>query len=75
MALEERPEGMTDKEWASLEKRACAATRGCLADEVLYSILEEKMPKELWSKLHAMYMGQNIHNKLMLKKQLYSLRI
>ncbi len=43
--LEDRPEGMTEKEWFSLEKRACAAIRGCLADSALYSVLEEKTPK------------------------------
>ena len=66
---------MTDREWASLEKRAYAAIRGCLVDAALYNVLEEKMLKGLWSKLHAMYMGQNMCNKLIWKKQLYSLRM
>ena len=53
VALEERLEGMTDREWSSLKKRACVAIRGCLADVALYSVLEEKTPKGLWSKLHV----------------------
>ena len=68
LALEERPKGMTDREWSSLGKRACAAIRGCLADATFYSILEEKTLKGLWSKLHFMYMRKNMCNKLMLKK-------
>ena len=47
LALEDRPDGMTDKQWISLEKKACSTIRGCLADLVLYSVLEEKTPKGL----------------------------
>ena len=47
LALEDRPEEITDKEWVSLEKRACAMIRACLVDEVLYGVLEERTPKEL----------------------------
>ena len=75
LALEDRPGGMNDKEWMSLEKRACAMIRACLADEILYGVLEEKTSKGLWSRLHTMYMGKNMCNKLVLKKQLYSLRM
>ena len=66
--LKDRPEGMMDKQWILLEKRVCAAIRGCLANSALYSMLEEKTPKGLWSKLHTMYMKKNMSNKLMLKK-------
>ena len=75
LALEERSDGITDKQWISMEKKACAAIRGCLADSALYSVLEEKTPKGLWMKLHTLYMGKNMCNKLMLKKRLYSLRM
>ena len=33
-------EEMNDKQWISLEKKACAMIRACLADEVLYGMLE-----------------------------------
>ena len=49
--------------------------RGCLANAVLYLVLEERTPKGLWLKLHTMYMKKNMCNKLMLKKRLYSLRM
>ena len=75
VALEERSEGMMDTKWSSLENRACSAIRGCLADAALYSILEEKMLKDLWSKLHSLYIGKNMCNKLMLKKRLHNLRM
>ena len=47
----------------------------CLTDAALYSVLEERISKGLWSKLHTMYMRKNICNKLMLKKRLYSLQM
>lgn len=46
----------------------------CLADEVPYGILEERSSRSLWLRLR-MYMGKNLCNKLMLKNQLYSLRM
>ena len=67
-ALEERSDGMLDRQWMSLEKRACAAIRGFSADAALYLVLEEKTPKGLWSKLHTLYITKNMCNKLMLKK-------
>ena len=41
LALEDWSEGMDDKQWMSLEKRACAAIRACLTDEILNGVLEE----------------------------------
>ena len=67
-ALEEKPDGMSDKQWFSLEKKACAMIRGCLSDATLYLVIEERTPKGLWSKLHTLYMRKNMCNKLMLKK-------
>ena len=66
--LEESPQDMTDRQWSSLEKRACSMIRDCLVDSVLYGVLEERSPKGLWSRLHTMYMGKNMCNKLILKK-------
>ena len=73
--MEEKPEGMTDRQWKSLDKKACFVIKGCLADTVLYLVLEKRTIKGLWLKLHTMYMKKNMCNKLMLKKRLYSLRM
>ena len=59
----------------SLEKKACAMIRGCFSDATLYSMIEERTQKGLWSKLHTFYMEKNMCNKLMLKKRFYSLRM
>ena len=52
--LEEKLEGMMDRQWMSLEKKACSVIRGCLVDVALYSVLEKRTSKGLWSKLHTM---------------------
>lgn len=59
---------MTNRQWVSLEKRACAMIRACQADEEVYGIFEERSPRDLWSRLHMLYIGKNICNKLMLNK-------
>ena len=56
-------------------KKAYSVIRGCLANAALYSILEKRTPRGLWSKLQTMYIEKNMYNKLMLKKKLYSLRM
>ena len=73
LTLKEKLEGMTNRQWMSREKKACSVIRRCLADVTLYSVLEERTPKDLWSKLHTIYMDKNMCNKLMLKKRLYNL--
>ena len=75
LTFEDMSEEMNDKQWESLEKRECATIRACLADEVLYGMLEERSPRGLWSRLYILYIGKNMCNKLMLKKQFYNLRM
>ena len=45
----------------------------CLVDEVMYNVMDEKMPTGLWSRLEILYMMKSISYKLYLKKQLYGL--
>ena len=47
VALEKKPEEMLERDWLSLEKKACAVIKECLADLSLYSVLDEKKPKGL----------------------------
>jgi len=47
----------------------------CLADEVMYNMMDEEMTKKLWSRLEILYMTKSLSNKLYLKKQLYGLHM
>ena len=69
---DDNPEAV--KEFQAIAKWLVAThERGYLVNVALYSVLEERTLKELWSKLHTLYIGKNICNKLMLKKRLYNL--
>ena len=49
--LEKKPKGMSNRQWMSLEKKACSVIRECLMCVALYSMLEEKTSKGLWVKV------------------------
>jgi hypothetical protein len=66
---------MTDEDWEDLDARALNTIRLCLADEVLFSIVEETKTKGLWTKPESLYMTTNLSNIIFLKRQLYSLRM
>ncbi|KAE8662818.1 hypothetical protein F3Y22_tig00113124pilonHSYRG00138 [Hibiscus syriacus] len=45
-----------------------------LSDEVLSSIEEKKTAKEIWDHLTKLYEATSLHNKIFLKRKLYTLR-
>ena len=65
---------MTDSNWEDLEARALSTIRLCLANEVLFNIVEETSTTSLWGKLETLYMTKLLTNKIYLKIQLYSLQ-
>ena len=50
---------MIDDEWEDLDAKALSTIRLCLADDVLFNIVEEKSAASLWSKLPSMYMTKS----------------
>ena len=70
-----RPPSMTEDEWDEMDDRALSAIRLCLADDVLFNIVSEKTATGLWSKLEKLYMTKSLTNRILLKLQLYSLRM
>ena len=53
--------------------KAACTIKLCLAQEVVYNVMDEKMTTRLWSRLEMLYMTKSLSNKLYLKKQLYGL--
>ncbi|KAK8588894.1 hypothetical protein V6N12_023306 [Hibiscus sabdariffa] len=75
-AINERPTDFTDNnKWNEMDKDAIAGLHLALADEVLSSIEEEKITKEIWDHLKKLYKAKSLHNKIFLKRKLYSLRM
>ena len=46
-----------------------------LTDEVLSSVAEKKTAKEIWETLTKLYESKSLHNKIFLKRRLYTLRM
>ena len=70
-----QPYNITDNEWAEMDERAISAIRLCLADDVLFNIVSETTAAGLWTKPEKLYMTKSLTNRILLKRQLYSLRM
>lgn len=70
-----QPFAMTDDEWSDIDDRALSDIRLCLADDVLFNIVSEIIAAGLWTKLEKLYMTKSLTNRILLKGQLYSLRM
>ncbi|GJS42643.1 gag-pol polyprotein [Tanacetum coccineum] len=75
-AIGERPAEVTDdSKWDEMDGNAIANLHVALADGVLSSIEEKKSAKEIWDHLARLYEARSIHNKKILKRRLYALRM
>ena len=48
--------GMSDEDWEKLDLKAANTIQLCLADEVIYNVMDEEMVTSLWSRLETLYM-------------------
>ena len=55
--------------------RVRSTIRKCLANEVMYHVMDEESPVAIWLKLESQYMLKSLTNKLLLKKKLYGLKM
>jgi len=74
-AIEGRPIGITDEKWKEMDDNVVANLHLALADSVLSSIAEKKTAKEIWDALTKLYEVKSLHNKIFLKRRLYTLRM
>ena len=58
-----------------MDENAIANLHLALADVVLSSIEEKKKAKEIWDHLTKLYEAKSLHNKIFLKRKLYTLRM
>ncbi|KAE8685043.1 hypothetical protein F3Y22_tig00111101pilonHSYRG00028 [Hibiscus syriacus] len=75
-AINEMPVDFADDiKWNEMDGNAIANFHLALADEVLSSIEEKKTAKEICDHLTKLYEATSLHNKIFLKRKLYTLRI
>jgi hypothetical protein len=48
---EEKPTKVDDDEWEEMQTQACAMMRLCLADQIMYHVMDESSPKKIGDKL------------------------
>ncbi|KAE8718737.1 hypothetical protein F3Y22_tig00109992pilonHSYRG00051 [Hibiscus syriacus] len=75
-AISERPMDFADdSKWIKMDGNAMANFHLALADKVLSRIEENKTAKEIWDHLTKLYEATSLHNKIFLKRKLYTLRM
>ncbi|KAH9725713.1 hypothetical protein KPL70_007982 [Citrus sinensis] len=74
-AIGERPMEITDDKWNEVDGNAISDLHLALADGVLSSMAEKNTAKEIWDTLTKLYEAKSLHNKIFLKRKLYTLRM
>ena len=62
-------------DWKDLEAKVVATIRLCLANGVMYHVMDEESLTTIWLKLESRYMSKSLTNKLYLKQNLYGLKM
>ena len=70
-----KPEKVDDDKWEEMQAQACATIRLCLSDQIMYHVMEETSPKEIWDKLASQFMSKTVTQKLYLKQKLFGLKM
>ncbi|GMI75752.1 hypothetical protein HRI_001244500 [Hibiscus trionum] len=52
-----KPASMEDEDWEELQQRATGTIRLCLADDIMYHVMDLTSPREIWSKLESQFMS------------------
>ena len=72
-AIEEKTIGIFDDKWKEMDGNIIANLHLAIVDSMLSSILEKKIAKEIWDALTKLYDAKSLHDKIFLKRTLYSL--
>ena len=68
-------ETMTNNEWEELNMKAMSTIQLCLADELMYDVMDDVSTALVRLKLESWYMSKSLTNKLNLKRKLYELKM
>ena len=70
-----KPYDMSNEDYNEIDEKTLSVIRLCLVDDVLFNIVSETIAAGLWTKLESMYMTKSLTNKILLKRQLFTLRM
>ncbi|VFQ87479.1 unnamed protein product [Cuscuta campestris] len=75
VVLGDKPEKMSDADWASLDRKAMSVIRLSLTNNVAFNILKEKTAKGIMEALSNMYEKPSAANKVFLIRELVNTRM
>ena len=55
--------------------KAVSTIRLCLANELMYDVMDDVSTAVIWLRLESRYMSKSLTNKLNLKRKLYELKM
>lgn len=72
---DEKPSEMKESDWSTIQKKAVSTIRLALAPQIKVTVLKETSPKKLWDTLESKFASKTLTNRLMMKMDLYSLKM
>ena len=66
---------ITNDKWNEINGYTFADLHLALTDRVLSSVAEKKTAKEIWDTFIKLYEAKSLHNKIFLKRRLYTLQM
>ena len=70
-----KPDTMTYAKWEEPDMKAVSSIRLCLADELMYDVMDDVSTTIVWLNLESRYTSKSLTNKLNLKQKLYELKM
>ena len=75
-AISTRPyEFIDDEKWKRIDELDISDLHLSLSDDILSGVEEKKTAKEIWDHLTKLYEAKSLHNKIFLKRKLFTLRM
>ena len=74
-AIRERPMEITKDKWNEVDGNTISDLHLAFADGVLLSVTEKNIAKEIYDTLTKLYEAKSLHNKIFLKRKLYTFRM
>ncbi|VFQ60029.1 unnamed protein product [Cuscuta campestris] len=72
---DEKPSDMKEQEWSTIQKKAVSTIRLALSPQIKVTVLKETSPKKLWETLESKFASKTLTNRLMMRMNLYSLKM
>ncbi|VFQ70368.1 unnamed protein product [Cuscuta campestris] len=72
---DEKPSDMKESEWSIIQKKAVSTILLALSPQIKVTVLKETSPKKLWETLESKFASKTLTNRLMMRMDLYSLKM